>query len=136
MLWRNQNLPFYLRSNNTPRKLLNGSKVVSERHVCTQWYALQLNSVLSIEVTWTTEHWFRWKRTLNHWDLENEDCIVLGEKPDLLSLCPAQIPHRLGWDQIWACVVRGQWLTSRTMAYPHVCHIFILFYTSATYLPH
>jgi len=64
--------------------------------------------VLDIEVTLATEHWLRRKRALNSWDLENQDCSALGEKPDLLPCCPTLIPHRLGWDQIWACVVRGQ----------------------------
>jgi hypothetical protein len=34
---------------------------------------------------------------LNSWDLQNQDCTVLGEKPDILPFCAAQIPHRLGW---------------------------------------
>jgi len=61
-----------------------------------------------MEVTLTTEHWLRRKRASNSWDLENQDCTALGEKPNLQPHCPAQIPHSLGWDQIWACVVRGQ----------------------------
>jgi hypothetical protein len=62
---------------NTRKKQLNATTVMTERHVLTYRCALKLNSVPNIVKVLTTLHWFRQNGTSKFGNSQNYYCTVV-----------------------------------------------------------